>query len=145
MPCKVASLVSIITPAYYAAEHLPKAIASVVVQTFAYWEMIIAYNGSTAAMTAFMDEVDDERIRVIHQPNGGVSAARNTALDAAQGRYITFLDADDRLPPYALAVRTRFFDDQPQGSQRPQINRLSKTQLRLCPHSGLGIQGLEVR
>jgi glycosyltransferase involved in cell wall biosynthesis len=105
--------------------------------------MIIASEGSTDATTAFLDEIDDARIRLIHQHNGGVTAETNTALDAAQGRYVTFFGADNRLLPDALAVRTRFFDDHPQGSQRTQINRQSTTQLRPCPqsrsrHSGSG-------
>jgi glycosyltransferase involved in cell wall biosynthesis len=103
--------ISIIMPAYNAAEHLPAAIASVLAQTLTDWEMIIVNDGSIDSTAAFLDGLDDPRIRVIHQPNGGVSAARNTALDAARGRYVTFLDADDRLPPDALEIRTRYLDD----------------------------------
>lgn len=100
--------ISIIMPTYNAARHLPAAIASVLAQTFTDWEMIIVNDGSTDCTAAFLDSLDDPRIRVIHQPNGGVSVARNVGLDAARGDYVTFLDADDTLPPEALGLRERF-------------------------------------
>jgi len=106
-------LVSIITPAFNAEGHLPAALASVLEQTFVDWELIVVNDGSTDGTAAFLDTLDHPSIRVINQSNGGVSAARNTGLDAARGRYVTFLDADDRLPPDALAIRTRFLDDNP--------------------------------
>lgn len=106
-------LVSIITPAYNAEGHLPAALASVLEQTFADWEMIVVNDGSTDGTAAFLDTLDHPSIRVIHQSNAGVSAARNSGLDVARGQYVTFLDADDRLPPDSLAIRTHFLDTHP--------------------------------
>ena len=106
--------ISIITPSYNAAGSLGRAIASVKAQTFRDWELIVVNDGSTDDTAAMLDAEVDPRIRVIHQANGGVSSARNAGLDAAKGRYVTFLDADDRLPPDALAVRARFLDEHPE-------------------------------
>ncbi len=103
--------ISVITPAFNAATHIHAAIASVQAQSYQYWEMIIVNDGSIDETAAILDEQDDPRIRVIHQPNRGVSVARNAGLDAARGRYVTFLDADDRLPPDALTTRARFLDN----------------------------------
>lgn len=106
--------ISVITPALNAASHIRAAIVSVVEQSYQHWEMIIVNDGSTDETAAILDALDDPRIRVIHQSNRGVSAARNNALDAARGDYVTFLDADDRLPPDALAIRARFLDSHPE-------------------------------
>lgn len=106
--------VSVITPAFNAAEHLAEAIASVRAQTSTDWEMIVIDDGSSDGTAALLDAQDDPRIRIIHQANAGVSAARNAGLDAARGVYVTFLDADDLLPPEALDVRARFLDMNPE-------------------------------
>ena len=106
-------MVSVIVPAYNAASHLPTAIASVRAQTMPDWEMIIVNDGSIDDTVAILDAQDDPRIRVIHQPNAGASAARNAGLGHARGTYITFLDADDLLPPDALNLRAAFLDAQP--------------------------------
>ena len=66
-------------------------------QTFGDWEAICVDDGSTDGSGAILDEyaAKDNRFKVIHQPNAGVSAARNAALDVAKGEWIGFLDADD--------------------------------------------------
>jgi len=91
-------LVSIVTPVYNAARWLPETLASVRAQTFTDWEHLLVDDGSTddsAAMIA-LAAARDPRIRLLRTPqNSGPSAARNRALDAAQGRFIALLDADD--------------------------------------------------
>ena len=103
-------MISIITPAYNAASHLEAALNSVLAQTWSDWEWVIVNDGSTDGTAAFLDALDEPRIRVVHQANGGVSAARNVGLDLARGDYVTFLDADDVLPPDALEQRAAFLD-----------------------------------
>lgn len=98
-------LVSVVMPAYNAAAVIGEAISSVIAQTYGHWELIITDDGSTDATAAIVRGFDDPRIRLIRQSNQGVSAARNSALDVAQGEFITFLDADDALPPNSLKSR----------------------------------------
>ncbi len=99
-------LVSIITPVYNAARWLPETLASVHAQTLADWEQILVDDGSTDDSVVLLEAAarDDARFRLLHTPrNGGPSKARNLALDAARGRYIAFLDADDLWLPEKLA------------------------------------------
>ncbi len=90
-----------------------EAINAVLAQTCHDWEWLIVNDGSTDATAILLDALEDSRIKVIHQANAGASAARNAGLDHARGAYITFLDADDLLPPDALALRAAYLDTQP--------------------------------
>lgn len=88
---------SIIIPVYNVAPYLRECLDSVLAQTLTDWETICVDDGSTDGSGTILDEyaAKDSRFCVIHQSNAGVSAARNAALDVAQGVYIMFLDADD--------------------------------------------------
>lgn len=98
--------ISVITPAYQAASHLEKCVESVLAQDFSDWELILVDDGSTDATPALCDRLaaTDPRVRVLHQENLGVSAARNNGMALAQGGLIAFLDADDWLAPNALGA-----------------------------------------
>ena len=99
-------LVSIITPVYNAARFLPETLAAVRAQTLTDWEQILVDDGSTDDSIAIVEAAsrDDSRFRLLRTPrNGGPSAARNCALDAARGRFVAFLDADDLWLPEKLA------------------------------------------
>lgn len=99
-------LVSIVTPVYNAARWLPETLASVRAQTLTSWEQILVDDGSTDDSVALIEAAahQDARFRLLHTPhNGGPSAARNLAIDAARGRFIAFLDADDLWLPEKLA------------------------------------------
>jgi glycosyltransferase involved in cell wall biosynthesis len=89
--------VSIILATYNRAGLLPRAIDSVLRQTFSDWELLIIDDGSTDETKALVDTYsrDDRRIRYICQENSGLALARNTGISAASGDYITFLDSDD--------------------------------------------------
>ena len=90
---------SIIVPVYKAEAYVGRCIESVLKQTSNDWELILVDDGSPDKSGAVCDgyAVDDKRIKVIHQTNQGVSAARNNALCAVSGEYILFLDSDDWL------------------------------------------------
>lgn len=97
-------LVSVILPLYNRKAFIGRCAASVMSQTFSDWELVIIDDGSTDGPEAVLADLQakDERIRIIRQPNGGVSSARNAGLTAARGKYIQFLDSDDELLPSAL-------------------------------------------
>lgn len=88
-------LVSIIIPCYNHSHFLPNAINSILAQTLVDWEAIIINDGSTDATHEVATRFTDPRIRYIYQENRGLSAARNTGIQAARGTLLAFLDADD--------------------------------------------------
>ena len=89
--------VSVIVPVYNVEEYLPACIDSLLKQHGIQFEIILVDDGSTDHSGAIADQyaVQDNRIKVIHQKNGGASAARNAGLKVAQGEYIAFVDSDD--------------------------------------------------
>ncbi|WP_297960241.1 glycosyltransferase [uncultured Ruminococcus sp.] len=92
-------LISIIIPVYNVASYLCECLDSVVNQTYKNLEIIIVDDGSTDDSGQICDayKKKDQRIRVIHQVNGGLSAARNAGLDIMSGDIVAFLDSDDAL------------------------------------------------
>ena len=92
--------VSVVIPCYNQARYLPDAIRSVREQTHQALECIVVDDGSTDRTSGVAAELG---AHVIHQANGGVSAARNAGLSVARGELVVFLDADDVLLPAALA------------------------------------------
>ena len=96
--------ISVIIPTYNYAKYLPRAIDSVLAQTYKDFEIIVVDDGSTDhTKEVLMPYVD--KIRYIYQPNQGISAARNRGLKESQGRWIAFLDADDSWIPEKLALQ----------------------------------------
>ena len=96
MPCEK-PLLSIIVPVYDVENYLQKCIDSILAQTFTDFELILVDDGSPDNCPALCDAAaaKDARIRVLHQKNGGLSAARNAGLDVARGEWIGFVDSDD--------------------------------------------------
>ncbi len=96
---------SIIIPVYRVEATLDRCIESVLHQDIDDFEVILIDDGSPDNCPKMCDEwaLRDAHIRVIHQPNGGLSAARNAGIDAAQGEYITFVDSDDYISPDTYA------------------------------------------
>lgn len=93
----MSTLISIIVPVYKTEPYLRKCLNSIVRQTYENLEIIIVDDGSPDNCGKICDEYAalDSRIKVIHQRNGGLSAARNTGLKIASGAYIGFTDSDD--------------------------------------------------
>lgn len=87
--------ISVIVPCYNHGQYLRFALDSVRAQTLVEWEAIVVDDGSTDSTAAVVQAYPDLRIRYIYQDNEGLSAARNTGIRAAQGRFLAFLDADD--------------------------------------------------
>ncbi|MBR2194137.1 MAG: glycosyltransferase [Bacteroidales bacterium] len=86
---------SIIIPTYNRADFLPKAIESVLGQTFVDWELIIVDDGSTDNTKEVVSQYSDSRITYIYQENAERSAARNKGIAHSVGEYVLFLDSDD--------------------------------------------------
>ena len=97
-------MISVVIPVYNVEKYLAECVDSVLGQTYQDYEIILVDDGATDSSGAMCDEYaqKDTRIRVIHQPNGGLSAARNAGLSAAAGEYIYFLDSDDYIEPTTL-------------------------------------------
>ena len=108
-------LVSVIIPVYNAQKFLPKAVQSVLQQTLSQdqIEILLIDDGSKDKSPEMCDHytVKHGNIRVIHQKNAGVSAARNRGIQEARGKYLAYLDADDWLSEEALQNVTEFFDE----------------------------------
>ena len=94
--CK-SPLISIIVPVYNAEKHLKRCLDSIICQTYKNLEIIIVDDGSEDGSGEICNKYaeHDERVRVIHQKNQGVSSARNAALEVSRGEYIAFVDSDD--------------------------------------------------
>ena len=101
--------IDIIVPVYQAEKTLEACAESVRSQSFEDWAMILIDDGSTDGSGALCDALakKDGRIRVLHQPNGGVSAARNRGLGEVRSPWVYFLDSDDLLMPGALETLYR--------------------------------------
>lgn len=89
--------ISIIVPVYNVEQYLNRCIKSILNQTFKDFELILVNDGSTDASGDICNyyATQDERVKVIHQNNGGLSSARNAGLNMAVGEYIGFVDSDD--------------------------------------------------
>lgn len=90
-------LVSIIVPVYNVEEYLSRCVDSLCTQRYKNLEIILVDDGSTDKSGDICDQykIYDSRIKVIHQENGGLSEARNSGINVAQGQYLAFVDSDD--------------------------------------------------
>lgn len=97
-------LISVIVPVYKVEKYLDRCLTSIVEQTFSDFELILVDDGSPDQCPEMCEnwKVKDQRIRVIHQKNQGLSAARNAGIRIAKGDYLTFIDSDDWVMPTML-------------------------------------------
>lgn len=98
-------LISVIIPVFNVGDHVADYLRSLQAQTLNDFEALVIDDGSTDDSAAIAQSVigADPRFHLIKQQNKGLSGARNTGLDAAQGAFIAFLDSDDRLAPDPVA------------------------------------------
>lgn len=91
------ALISIIVPVYNSEKYINRCVNSLIKQTYKNLEIILVDDGSTDTSPQICDRFkeQDDRVKVIHKPNGGVSSARNEGLSLASGDYIGFVDSDD--------------------------------------------------
>lgn len=108
-------LVSIVMPAYNSGMYIGEAIRSVLAQTHRNWELLVVNDGSTDATVEVLSGFDDPRIKIFHKTNGGIGSARNLGLRNATGRFLSFLDSDDLLPPKSLEARLQVLQAHPEA------------------------------
>lgn len=96
-----APLISVIVPVYNGEKYIRKCVDSILMQTYPHLEIVLVNDGSVDNSGNICDAYakQDKRIKVIHQPNKGISAARNAGIDVACGEYISFVDSDDWIAP----------------------------------------------
>lgn len=99
-------MISVIVPIFNAEKYLHRCIKCILAQDYTDYELLLIDDGSTDNSGNICDEyaIKDNRIRVFHKENGGVSSARNWGLDNAIGEYIMFVDSDDYMLPGMLEV-----------------------------------------
>lgn len=99
-------LISIVVPVYKVEKYLCRCIESILLQTYKYYELILVDDGSPDGCPSICDDYANiyENIIVIHKENFGVSAARNSGIEIAKGKYITFVDSDDYVHESFLEV-----------------------------------------
>lgn len=101
---------SVIVPVFNRAHLLGRALGSVLTQSFADFEIVVVDDGSRDDPQSVVQAIGDSRIRFVRQENRGGGAARNTGIDRARGKYIAFLDSDDRFLPHHLNAMKNLLD-----------------------------------
>lgn len=104
---------SVVVPVYNRAHLLERALSSVLDQSFQDFEIVVVDDGSRDDPKSVVETIGDSRIRFLRQENQGGSAARNAGIDMARGRYIAFLDSDDRFLAHHLVTMKAMLDRQP--------------------------------
>lgn len=107
-------LISVITPAYNAAKFIGETIESVLNQTYTNWEMIIVDDCSQDETRNIVESYTKKDLRIklyALEENSGAAVARNKAMELAKGRYIAFLDSDDRWLPEKLEKQLKFMQE----------------------------------
>jgi glycosyltransferase involved in cell wall biosynthesis len=104
---------SVIVPVYNRAHLLERALSSVLDQSFQDFEIVVVDDGSHDDPQSVVEAIGDSRIRFVRQENQGGGAARNTGIAIARGRYIAFLDSDDRFLPHHLVTIKAMLDREP--------------------------------
>ncbi|MDY0103770.1 MAG: glycosyltransferase family 2 protein [Lentimicrobium sp.] len=107
---------SIVIPLFNKGKSISSTINSVLNQTYSDFELILVNDGSTDNSVNIVESCDDKRIRLIHQENKGVSAARNRGIQEAKNEWIAFLDADDQWDNTYLEKMQQLIIDFPQAS-----------------------------
>ena len=105
--------VSVVMPCYNGRIHLPMSIASLQSQTFKDWELVVVDDGSSDGSAEWLERLGDTRIRILRQPNRGVSTARNHGLQQCRGELVAFLDTDDTWSSDFLTVMVSALESNP--------------------------------
>lgn len=106
---------SVVIPLYNKQRYIKSTLQSVLAQTYTDYEVIVVDDGSTDVSLQEAEQMQSDKIRVLHQENQGVAVARNTGIENAAGEYIAFLDADDKWNPSYLEEIDKIVQKYPQS------------------------------
>lgn len=136
-------MISVIIPLYNKEKQIAHTLQSVFKQTFQDFEVVVVDDGSTDSSVAEVEKFSDSRIRLIHQKNAGVAAARNRGIEEAKGDLIAFLDADDEWKPEYLVTQYLLSQKYPDCSVfacnyefRDTKGKVTSTIIRKLPFTG---------
>lgn len=104
---------SVVIPVYNVAEYIEECLTSVLKQTFTNFEIVFVDDGSPDDSIEIIRKFTDSRIRIVHQENRGLAAARNTGINASRGLYVALLDSDDYWHPEKLAYHFKHMRNDP--------------------------------
>ena len=105
--------VSVLLPVHNAMPYLPEAVGSILGQEYGGFELLALDDASSDGSAAYLDALDDPRVRVLHLPKGGLTKNLNVGLREARGAYIARMDADDVALPSRLGAQRRLLDEEP--------------------------------
>ena len=102
-------LVSVVVPVYAVERYIAECLDSILAQTYRNLEVVVVDDGSPDGSMEIVEQyaAKDDRIRIVHQENAGLGAARNRGIDEARGDLVTFVDSDDTIPDNAIAAHVR--------------------------------------
>jgi glycosyltransferase involved in cell wall biosynthesis len=106
-------MISIIIPLYNKEHQIANTLQTVFSQTYSDYEIVVVDDGSTDRSADIVASLEDKRIHLIHQPNAGVSAARNRGVAESRGEFVAFLDADDEWKPDYLSTQMKLVESYP--------------------------------
>src|SRR5215217_942996 len=120
--------ISVVVPIYNVEEYLPACLDSVARQTVDDFEVVMVNDGSTDRSAEIAGQYGrrDPRFRLVQQENAGLSAARNTGIEAATGEFLAFLDSDDVLPPNAYELLLGALDRTGSDFATGNVHRLTR-------------------
>lgn len=143
-------LISVIVPVYKVERYLPKCVESIRNQTYPHLEIILVDDGSPDGSGIICNAFarKDERIRVIHKENGGLSDARNAGIQAARGEYLAFVDGDDWIEPDTyeamLALMEKYGVKLVCAGRYDENDATGEAVIGLCPQREEALPGTEV-
>lgn len=131
-------MISVIIPVYNTRQYLQSCLDSLLAQTYPDLELLFIDDGSTDGSAELLDAFValDSRIRVIHQKNGGVCAARNRGIEEAEGEYLSFIDSDDTLVPDMYEILMNLIQEYDVGIAHCSYNRVTAGSVKSIGNSG---------
>ena len=131
-------MISVIIPVFNTAQYLPNLIDSIQSQTYRNLEIVFVNDGSTDESGELLETFarHDSRVKVIHQKNGGVSAARNAGLEVVTGEYVTFADSDDTLEPDLYETLLELIKEYQVEISHCSYNRIQNGKVRPVGNTG---------